>query len=289
MKKKSINLPKAFSLVELSLVLLLIGAVMLGMLKGASLVAKSRLAAAQTITKKSSVNDMSGLVAWYETSLDTSFLPSERKEGSLISTWIDNTPDASPRNNATQSDSASQPLYYNDIFNSGIPGIRFDGTNDALFFDGLSLINNSYTIFVVEQRQSAEDSNFFIGGSGANSNTNLYLGYRNSDTLIFSHYINDLTYTVPSFSDPIVRIHTFHFGVTTGKRYWLNGGSAVDSNQSAQTDSITSYANPAIGRSQTFYYNGEIAEIIIFARALQISEKELVENYLSKKYNISLE
>ncbi len=276
-------------MIELSLVLLLISVVILGMLKSTSLIGKSRLAAAQMITKKSPVNDMANLIAWYETSLETSFLQSERKNGGFISEWLDSTPEASPRNNAKQQSESSRPRYYKDIFNVGIPAVRFDGINDSMFFDALPLINSGYTIFVVEQRKSNKSSNFFIGGSGADSNSNLYLGYKSNNYLTFGHYLNDLDYGILSFDKPILRIHSFQFSVTGGKKYWLNGGASVDASQPAQIDPISSYPNPAIGRSQIFYYSGEIAEIIIFARALQIGEKELVESYLAKKYNQNIQ
>jgi hypothetical protein len=285
--KKSSHLT-AFSLIEMSLVLLLISVVLAGLVKGRSLIGKSRLAAAQTITKQSPVNGMSELIAWFETSLDASFIPSERKDGSLISAWHDITPDASPRNDALQPNSGSQPRYYNDVFNDGIPGVRFDGADDAMFFGALPLINNSYTIFVVEQRESAKDSSFFIGGSNADINSNLQIGYRDSGTLMFSHYINDLFVAVPLYQNFMPRVHSFYFNVDAGKKYWLNGGENPDEEQPSQVSPLESFEDPAIGRSQINYYAGSIAEIIIFARPLQSRERELVENYLSKKYNIAI-
>lgn len=280
---------KAFSLVEMSLVLLLISAVIIGMLKGSSLIGKSRLAAAQTITKKSPVNDLTDLVAWFETSLDTSFLPSEKKDGSLISVWHDNNPDASTRNNATQENSLFRPRYYKDIFNVGIPGIRFDGADDLMLFNGSFLVNSNYTVFVVEKRESNKNSSFFIGGSNSDNNSNLHLGYNSSTSLTFGHNSSDLLYSVEAYQDPIEQFHTFYFNYESGKKYWLNGGTNEDASESEQNSALQSYDNPAIGRSESNYYSGSIAEIIIFSRALKISEKELVETYLSKKYNIKID
>jgi len=285
MKKSS----SAFSLIEVSLVVLIISLIAAGILTTTNLIKKSRLHTAQVLTKSSPVNNISNLVAWFETSLDSSFVGNEKSDGTAISTWYDNNPDAASKNNATQSTSTNRPTFTANIFNSGIPGLKFDGSNDTLPFDGSSLINSSYSIFIVEQK-TGNTFNCMIGGSDSVVNTNLHLCYATDDRIRFAHFDNDLNYqnSALSYSPSKTRMHSFIFNIAVGKKYWLNGGSSATASD-AQTTAIISFAGSNIGSSRgSRIYEGYIAEIIIFNRALTTEERRSVESYLGKKYNLTL-
>jgi len=285
MKKSS----SAFSLIEVSLVVLIISLIAAGILTTTNLIKKSRLHTAQVLTKSSPVNNISNLVAWFETSLDSSFVGNEKSDGTAISTWYDNNPDAASKNNATQLTSANRPTFTANIFNSGIPGLKFDGSNDTLPFDGSSLINSSYSIFIVEQK-TGNTFNCMIGGSDSVVNTNLHLCYATDDKIRFGHFSNDLDYqnSALSYSPSKTRMHSFIFNIAVGKKYWLNGGSSATASD-AQTTAIISFAGSNIGSSRgSRIYEGYIAEIIIFNRALTTEERRSVESYLGKKYNLTL-
>jgi competence protein ComGC len=293
MKKSS----SAFSLIEISLVVLIVSLIAAGILTTTNIIKKSRLQTAQILTKNSPVNNISNLVAWFETSLDSSFVGNEKSDGSAISTWYDNNPDAASKNNATQSTSANKPTFTANVFNSGIPAIRFDGSDDYLVFDGSSLINSSYTIFVVEQRRSGKDGNYFISGSDRSTNQNLILGYRSNLVATHAHFGNDMNYLgIETYSSPISRIHTYSLNLAasqsnSGKRYWINGSgaSAKSVTNTSQTGPITSYAGASFGRSSTsYYFDGDLAEVIIFNRNLSNAERLSVETYLGQKYNIKV-
>ena len=76
---KKIN-KKAFTIIEISVVILIVSAMIVGVMTSKSMLAKSRLANAQSLTQQSFVNDISDdLIAWYETSLEGSFNTSEIK------------------------------------------------------------------------------------------------------------------------------------------------------------------------------------------------------------------
>jgi len=276
---------KAFSLIELSIVILIIGILIAGVVQGRTIINKSRLSNAQTLTKTSPVNDIPNLMMWLETSLPSSFIKSEARDANKISTWHDNSPQAVNRMILSQLASDNQPKFYEDVFNGAIPAIRFDGLNDFMEFDGTALINSGYAIFIVEQRRVANSLETpFIGGTLGS----LTLSYKNNTTVTQSHYGNDLDYTIAGYVNPTPRIHTFLFNSTIGKQYWLNGGINPDKTEAGQTASLSSYNGSALGRSGFTFFNGDIAEIIIFTRALKSEEKQLVENYLSKKYNIAI-
>jgi len=274
----------AFSLVEVSIVILIVGILIAGVSQGKKLLKSSRLSTARNLTQQSPVAEMSDLVAWYETTLDTSFIDSEAQAG-VIGTWIDNNTQALKKNNATQSATAKKPLLAKDVFNGSIPAVRFDGTDDFLNFDGTSLVASDYTVFVVEQRRSAS-TGYFIGGTSIATNTDLILGYRNNTTVTQAQWGNDMDYTVAGYVTPTPVIHTYWLSSVAGKKYWRNGGVAPSASNSSQVAQLVSYSGSNIGNYYNIYYNGDIAEIIIFTRALKIEEKLLIEDYLAKKYNI---
>lgn len=289
MIKKS---PTAFSLIEISIVLTLIAAIIAGMVKSTILVSKSRLSNAQNLTNNSLVKDMEDIVAWYETSLETSFAFDEGKDGFQIGSWNDNNPNAVSRNNAFQTTPSSRPRFYSNFFNKSIPGINFDGIDDFLLFDGSKLIGTSYTIFVVAQRKSGNDFLMFLGGGDSTNNGNLNIGYSSNNTVRQSHFGLQNDFAVASFSGNIELIHTFSFNIIDGQRYWLNGNSNIndtpDDSDSGFLSPLASYNGAAIGRYLSNYFQGDIAEIIIFSRSLPQDERKSVESYLSQKYGIAI-
>ncbi len=290
MQKKSARL-SAFSLVELSVVVIIIAVVVVGMIKSQSLVGKARLSNAQTLTQNTATKDMDGMVAWFESSLETSFLFSEEVDGGQISEWRDNNPKAATRNNAVQNTTGSEsfrPKFYQDVLNGGIPVVRFDGVDDFMTFDGTPLVGGSYTIFVVEQRRAGGASPMmFLGGSTTDG---LSVGYR-SDTAITQANSNTVSNdcAVSAYSSATPTIHSFWFNVSDGQKYWKNGGLLPDDSATTGfTTAIASYPAAALGRYSTNYFNGDLAEIIIFNRALQTTERQVVESYLSQKYGIAI-
>ena len=289
---KKIN-KKAFTIIEISVLMLVISVMIVGVMTSKSMVTKSRLANAQSLTQQSYVNEISDdLIAWYETSLEGSFNASEIKnDGSYITAWKDSNKTVVTKNNATVTtplNTANQPILVQNVFYNSIPGLRFSGSQ-YLKFDGTKFAQNSYTIFLVEQRSSNKSENYFIGGSGSSSNSNLSMGYGTDTTISFSHYSNDFTRSIASYKPQTPIMHTFLFNNTIGKRHSINGGS-IAINTPAQTTSITSFNLAMIGAynpSGTLKtYVGDLAEIIMFKRSLKTEEIKAIESYLGSKYGI---
>lgn len=289
MQNKTIS-QKAFSLIEVSIVLLIIGILVAGVTQGSRLVRASRLQTAQNLTVNSPVAGIPNLSAWWETSLESSFLAAEAVDSTAISTWYDNNPQSSYKNNLSQTTATNKPTFYENVFNGAIPAIRFDGTNDFMPFDGTPLIGTPYTIFIVEQRRVANAGIMTIlgGTNNGTTNGNMHLGYRSNTTVTHAQFSNDVDYTITAFSSIVPRIHTFWLSTTSGKKYYLNGGTTADATSAGQTATMVSYSGSSIGRSVWLYYNGDIAEIIIFTRSLKDEERQSIETYLSKKYGIGI-
>lgn len=284
---------KAFSLIELSIVILIIGILVAGVTQSSRLIKQFRLQTAQNLTTSSPVVSIQNLVAWYETSLEKSFISSETVDGGNLTTWYDINPQATSKSHSTQSTTSDQPKYTENVFNGGaIPAVRFDGSADFMSFDGTMVVNTDYTIFVVEQRTSNKDYNYFMGGNSENDDEDLHIGYRSNTQVRHDHYGSAMNYDLAGYSSPTPRTHTFWFSKTSGKKYFMNGGTTPEISNALQTSALTTYPGSKIGRytatATTRYYQGDMAEIIVFNRALKNEERQSIETYLGKKYGITI-
>jgi hypothetical protein len=208
-----------------------------------------------------------------------------------IGRWNNINPNILPsaRNHATQNNPTAlvdnQPKYIRKGMN-GLPALLFDGTNDFFSFDGNFLVGADYTIFVVEARGSDND-NVFLCGNELVANKILILGYTLSDQIIHTHYGSDLIKVIPHFTSSISRIHSFIFSKINGKSIYTNSGTGTPN--ISQKLPLISYSGSSIGNCMNLiYFNGTIAEIIIYSRALTDKERQGVETYLSKKWGIKL-
>ena len=93
--KKNINSNKAFSLIELSIVILIIGILVAGVTSSSRLITRMKLITAQNLTRNSPISSIKDLSVWWETSLDESFDNAEESDDSLISGWLDINPQSS--------------------------------------------------------------------------------------------------------------------------------------------------------------------------------------------------
>lgn len=292
MKKRS-----AFSLIELSVVVLIIGILIAGVSQSSRLVKQARLKTARTLTTSSPAAGVSNLVAWYETSLESSFSSTQAYDATALTAWYDNSPQTAYKNNAT-----GTATYYEYIFNGGIPSVRFNGTSNSMALaDVSSLIASDYTVFVVEQRR-ATGAMYFLGGTATSTtaNTNLTVGYSSSTAIAFYQggSTNNISYAVSTYSNPTAAMHTFMLNraaATPIASYWKNGAvstSAVDNSSTSYVTALTAFAGAAIGASTisgtAVYFNGDLGEIIVYNRALKTEERQAIESYLSKKYGITV-
>ncbi len=274
---------KAFSLIELSIVLLIIGIIVAGMTQGSRLIQQFRLNIARNLTENSPVASIKGLSLWYETSLESSFNEAETEDALLVSEWHDINPQASSRINATAS-GGQRPAFHENVFNH-LPGIRFDGNAKSMNIShGNFMVNTNYTVFVVSQRRTALAS-YVLGGN----TSNFYLGYSHANERIMAANSGvSVVYALPTYSVPVPTIITAALDTSDSLKLWING--VLDNLYGVYPDAtaITAWSSPSIGVMNSYYFNGDVAEIIIFSRFLKTEERQEVEEYLSKKYNITV-
>jgi hypothetical protein len=270
----------AFSIIELSVVAIIISALIGGVVAAKRLTQNSKLVAARSLTKNSPVNDIDGLVVWYETTMPQSFDENADDNNTQISTWYDLGPN---KNNATSGGGAT---YTENVLN-GLPILRFNGSSSYFNFDGTPLASSNYTVIAVEIRTSTKSLNYFVSGGNSSKNRKPHLGYRNNTSLTFAQYGNDYDVAVLGYTSPIPRIHVFRFNSAVGKTLHVNGSELINQTTSNAKTGLVSYNNAQIGRYGS-YYEGDIAEIIIFNKHISDNERKDIEQYLSKKWGIKI-
>jgi len=290
------NFKKAFSLIEISIVILVIGILIAGISKGIDMVYDMRLATARALTDKAPMFGMENLELWLETTSEnslatgtgTSFTnvknPNDKQP---IGRWNDINPtliNSNNKNHAVQGDINFQPFYIQDGIN-GLPALLFDGSNDFLSYNGNFLINSDYTIFIVEARTSSKNDNFFLAGSSSSQHNNLIIGYY-GNVITHSNWGGyRIDNAILAYTKPIPRVHSFSFGKKFGKASYINGGQKLtDTNQNI---SLASYAGSSIGNAYgSTFYKGYIAEIIMYSKDLNDADRKLIEAYLIEKWRI---
>jgi prepilin-type N-terminal cleavage/methylation domain-containing protein len=302
---KEKNKKLGFTLIEMSIVLLIISTLIIVIAGSSQILATVRISNARSLTKASPVSGMSNLVIWYESTMEDSFLEDD-VTSERISVWNNLSPLEQNIHRATQETFDNQPNYTTNTINN-LPAVSFGkdfllDPGKFLTFDGNFLANSDYTVAVVERRRRRSVSNYFIAGSSGDANQNLSLGYKNDTEVHFSQQSNNYIVPVPDFSETslIPRIHIFRFSSVLGKNYYFyqNGGNLNGDNPktliideaASETQGLTAAAGQTIGQylGGAAYYQGDIGEIIIFNKYINDNDRENVELYLSKKWGIDL-
>lgn len=279
---------QAFSLIELSIVILIIGILVAGVTQSSRLVRAIKLQSARSITLSSPVNSINNLIAWYETTSEKAIDENEKQNNTEISRWFDINATSTLKNDAVQNNFVNRAKYIENAIN-GLPVVRFDGVDDFFDFNGQILVGTNYTIFIVEQRRTNNDT-WFFGGTSFGYNMCLHLGYFNGGTSIrHGHFAEDYDCAncFATYTTPIPRIHIFRFSMTEGKRYYLNSTSIASQNAS-QRNPLVSFNSAYIGKFGSGNLNADIGEIIIFVSALNTEEMQSIIQYLGKKWAIKI-
>ena len=286
---------KAFSLIELSIVILIIGILVAGVTQSSRLVKRIRLLTAQNTTNSSPVPTIKDLALWYESTLERSFNDAEEQDLAELTMWYDNNPQTTNKLNAFPPLVNNRPKYIENGIN-GLPSVRLAGVDDYLRVDQVGISGPQLTYFIVARRIAWVQDSSIINGTGPSGNdyttvegfTGFYEGGgggmipgRNSGLLCLamlgSHPGNGNTFIANSI-----------FNGSTNIAY-INGTGYTPANSTGNFNISQIHIGPRISAGNPFiYYNADIAEIIFYSRALNTEERKAVEQYLSRKWAVKL-
>lgn len=221
----------------------------------------------------------SNLKAWYKADAITGL-----SNGSAVSSWSDSSGNS---NTASQGTATNQPTYRTSIIN-GQPVVRFDGTNDYM---GTSFIPptgaNPRTIFTVTSNHSTTGTGRWVYAYGLSPNNTMY-GLMNviSSTAYFANDYWNSNLTSSYTSSGTTPIISQVYNGTTDLMY-ANGTQVGTKTQTLATAS-GSLRLGARADTVTAYGGFDMAEMLVFDSALTATQRQMVETYLYRKYNISV-
>ncbi len=191
-----------------------------------------------------------------------------------LSTWFDQS---GLGNHATQGVEAAKPLIVANQLN-GLPVVRFDGSDDMLNLSNvMSGAAGGEIIAVLKVPEPASRINALWHFGTANGSL-YYNGSRYDD---FGSN-NGSIYPAPAAS----ALQAYHcYNVSTGGGLWLERfNGSVTRRRTAQPLAFRS--DPLIGKRQGYseYLKGDIAEILVYDRALTDSEREAVFYTMAMRY-----
>lgn len=280
---------KAFSLIELSIVVLIIGILIAGVTQGSRLIRQSRIKTAQSQTSSSPVTSIPNITLWMETTMDNSVLSSTNgyapEDGDTISTWIDQNPQSTTQINASQGTNAQRPLYASNAIN-GLPALSFDGSADNLVTTSDPVNASTYSVFMVLERTASTAGPAFCGNFG---NQGIMIGHDSSTSVVQQSAnggFNNPHYTIPAYSAPVPQIQVYTVDNSGNGTFYLNGVNTGTSG------GLGGYAIPAtylIGSNANGHnlYKGYFGELIVYNRNLKASEISDIQKYLAKKWGIN--
>lgn len=199
-----------------------------------------------------------------------------------LATWVDKSGNGV---NFTQSTAGSRPTIQSNIVN-GKRVIRFDGSDDIMS-NTVYMGTTKSTIFAVAK-----------GNASGGHNRILHAGSSTDGIMFFGSYLGNFAafYGNGSWNDTSANTRTISVttdyrilsavndaGSTTTLAYpYVNGLE-----QNAKTGTTTTYTGLLLGGyGGGQYWDGDIAEVIVYNRALTDAERKKVENYLGEKYNL---
>lgn len=285
---------KAFSLIEISVVIVIIGILIAGVSQGIDLYQDMRLAMARSLTQNSRVARIPDLAVWLESVSEKSFDKNEAIDNLSISKWFDINPTDKSGNLASVSNADNKPKYISNGINN-LPALKFDGASDYLISSFYAIgKSKQITYFVVTKRiyQNYGVSTFGIIATGATDDSNLVAFFENDGGQL-RPWTQDgqAAFIVPHPGNNNSYIASSIFTGTTNSVY-LNGKIFAPFSPRSFLVSKNFDINQIIigsrwsGGSAGTFYNGYIGEIIIFSRNLTDKEHDEVSNYLRKKWAI---
>jgi len=300
----------AFSLIEISIVIIIIGILVAGVTQGSRLLNQAKLSSAKTLTRSAPVTGIKNLSLWIESTSDESFHSADLDDATMITTWNDINPQTVTKANLTDSTSnLTRPTYRTNIIN-GLPAVLFDGTDDFLSTTNFSNISTAATVFAVVRFPStisATPATRAILSKRTAAGPTVNIEFGNGTTITGWNY-SDGTVDAPTalpggnlaastaYVASVVYTANSATGcgnTSTGYAFFHNG--AVNASTCGATNGATPTAvsdplfigKQGLTTSPTFF-SGHIGEIIIFDRALKKEERQSIEAYLGKKWGIAM-
>lgn len=207
------------------------------------------------------------------------------ESSNLVSQWTDKSGQG---NNAVQGTGANQPTT-NATTSNGNNVLDFDGGDFLEIGSFTALLSElvDFTVFIALKSDVNDATDRVLFASSVDTNNRIAIARTNSDTFVTGSFNGSVFDSVDvSFTDTA----SFHIGTmvntpaTTGR---LDGTALAGS---TDNPSVSATANTTIGSrtDETVFWNGSVAEVIVYSRELSSAEVATVEKYLGNKWGVAI-
>ena len=313
---------KAFSLVELSVVILIIGILIAGVTQSGRLIRQIKLSTARSVTSSSDVASIRDITAWFEATTEGVFTDvnnnTDVENNATVKIWRDVNPQKSTGDKPTLTDLGgdnARPKYISSGIN-GIPSVYFDGGDYLASIVGptIPLISQdkTYSMFAVFRADLNKATPSIITQIGADGNTHTAQTFASIGSVSGSGNGNPGFVTGPDIDSSWVQLATMNDQtdyIVGALVDFVNPATVVADSVKLYVNSLTSLASGKMSTktaapvstgiiaekfiiganvktTTSEHFTGMISEVIIFDRKLKDEEAQSVMKYLRKKYNI---
>lgn len=258
-----------------------------------------RISSAKSQTQSSAVNSIKDLILWLETTSENSLTSATNgnnpDDQDAISSWNDLNIQISSKNNATQGANGFRPKFVKNGINN-LPSLEFDGSDDRLDINNVA--TESFSMFVVLKTDVAGVNGFAYAGrpvywadDQTNGRDGIAMAIGGSTVKTFNGVTESNLSGATNVSDNSPHIIMTSRNMDNGARTIYVDGVLDNSDNDGATGSVLNDRTTAeIGGNliDSLFFDGIIAEIIVFQRALKSEERVSVESYLAKKWGVDI-
>ena len=281
---------KGFSLIEISVVILIIGVLIAGISQASDMIDEAALKGARTASKGSRVGRVRDLVLWLDAVADGASLTSATKQA-VDGETVTQLKDLNPRSSAKLTLAGTSAFSSNKV--GGLPGITLGSTNFFKLSDRFDNSTGEYTIYLVYQPVALPDSGTVGVIMEKRNATSAIFPYRlEIDSNGFYRYSNSNNFVLygskkaSAGNIDLIRISRSSAGAVALE---VDSSPAIGTSASVIRNNDELIIGAQNGTPISNYVNGRIGEVIIYERDLVPSEKTDIENYLYKKWKLKKE
>jgi autotransporter-associated beta strand protein len=232
-------------------------------------------------------SDITNCVLW----LDAGDIGTLTFSGSTVTAWADKS---GTTNNAT---GGSSPTFATNSMlaanGSGFgQAVRFSAGGFGSGVSFASLSNSPYSMLVMEVGSGSatvNQSRYFFGNAGSQTDQVLSFGYQDSGQFRWQQFGDDLNYpgsdTAGTYSTVTPRQWSGVIDATRSRSLYSNSVSLVTGNVAGSFLKGTTLSQGSVGGGNGVgNYVGDMAEILVYNKALSTAERGALETYLNTKW-----
>ncbi len=284
---------KAFSVIEISIIILVIGILIAGISQAIEMFSEASLKSARNLSKSSRISRIDDLSLWLDATSDKAF-DKEKDDNSTISIWKDTNPKSTAQIVGNPV-SLNLPTYTLSAIN-GLPTASFKKTSstvgNCMTIPSQSFVNNSedFTLYLIYSPKTLDDG-IIIEKNNATATTFPFSLELLSGSYKFSIKNSANTISVTSPKQAIIKNpNLISLSRIKGSQIEI----VIDGVSATQSDTLTSStlnnAELAIGcrngATPPNFVSGDFGETAFFNRNLSVKEKTDIEEYLYKKWKM---